>query len=112
MARKKTAQELDAILERIPDDKKYIGQKLVDELVFMQDTLSQLKQKVKKNGTEEMFIQGKQCFMRESTALKSYNTMVQRYGTLYKQLTDLMPKSIEAEKSNAIYDFLKEGSDT
>ena len=37
MARKKTAPELEAILERIPEDKKYIGRKLIDELVFMQD---------------------------------------------------------------------------
>ena len=91
-------------------DKKYIGRKLIDELVFMQDTLTQLKRKIKENGTEEEFIQGKQNFVRESTALKSYNTTVQRYSTLYKQLTDLMPKSVEAEKSNAVYDFLKGGS--
>lgn len=110
MARKKTAPELEAILERIPEDKKYIGRKLIDELVFMQDTLMQLKRKIKENGTEEEFIQGKQNFVRESTALKSYNTTVQRYSTLYKQLTDLMPKSVEAEKSNAVYDFLKGGS--
>ena len=97
MARKKTAPELDAILERIPEDKKYIGRKLIDELVFMQDTLTQLKRKIRN-------------FVRESTALKSYNTTVQRYSTLYKQLTDLMPKSVEAEKSNAVYDFLKGGS--
>lgn len=110
MARKKTAPELEAILERIPEDKKYIGRKLIDELVFMQDTLTQLKRKIKENGTEEEFIQGKQNFVRESTALKSYNTTVQRYSTLYKQLTDLMPKSVEAEKSNAVYDFLKGGN--
>ena len=36
MARKKTAPELEAILERIPEDKKYIGRKLIDELVFQQ----------------------------------------------------------------------------
>ena len=107
MARKKTAPELEAILEHIPEDKKYIGRKLIDELVFMQDILTQLKRKIKENGTEEEFIQGKQNFVRESTALKSYNTTVQRYSTLYKQLTDLMPKSVEAEKSKAVYDFLK-----
>ena len=31
--------ELEAILEKIPEDKKYIGQKLIDELIFMDDTL-------------------------------------------------------------------------
>ncbi len=109
MARKKKVAELEAILERIPDDKKYIGQKIIDELVFMQDTLTTLKRKIKENGTEEEFINGKQNFVRESTALKSYNTTVQRYSQLYKQLTDLMPKTQEAEKSNAVYDFIKGG---
>ena len=110
MARKKTVPELEAILEKIPADKQYIGRKLIDELVFMQDTLTLLKRKIKENGTEEEFIQGKQQFVRETPALKSYNTTVQRYSSLYKQLTDLMPKSVEAEKSNAVYDFLKGGS--
>ena len=71
MARKKTAPELEAILERIPEDKKYIGRKLIDELVFMQDTLTQLKRKIKENGTEEEFIQGKQNFVREAQPLRA-----------------------------------------
>ena len=111
MARRKKIAELEAILERIPEDKKYIGQKLVDELIFMQDTLTALKRKIRENGTEEEFVQGKQNFVRESTALKSYNTTVQRYGTLYKQLTDLMPKVPESDKSNAVYDFIKGGAE-
>lgn len=109
MARKKKVAELEEILNKIPDDKKYIGQKLIDELIFMNDTLTTLKRKIKENGTEEEFIQGKQQFTRESTALTSYNKTIQRYSTLYKQLTDLMQKSPEVQNSNAVYDFLKEG---
>jgi len=109
MARRKKVAELDAILEKIPEDKKFIGVKLVDELIFMQTTLTNLKRQIKEGGEVEHFEQGKQNFLRESPALKSYNTTVQRYSQLYKQLTDLMPKTQEAEKSNAVYDFLKGG---
>lgn len=109
MPRKKKVAELTAILEKIPEDKKYIGQKIIDELIFMDDTLIVLKRKIKEKGTEEEFVQGKQQFTREATALTSYTKMIQRYGSLYKQLTDLMPKTQEAEKSNAIYDFIKGG---
>ncbi len=109
MARRKKVAELEAILEKIPDDKKYIGRKIIDELIFIDETLVTLKRKIRENGTEEEFKQVVQHFKRESTALTSYNKTVQRYGALYKQLTDLMPKSQEAEKSNAVYDFLKEG---
>lgn len=110
MARKKKIAELEEILERIPEDKKYIGRKIVDELIFMQDTLTALKRKIKENGTEEEFTQGRQNFVRESTALRSYNTTVQRYSMLYRQLTDLIPKSAGPEKNNAVYDFIKGGA--
>jgi len=110
MARRKVIAELEEILEKIPDDKKYIGQKLIDEIIFMQGTLITLKRKIKENGTEEEFIQGKQQFTRESTALTSYNKTIAQYSKLYKQLTDLMPKEQQVEKSNAIYEFLKGGA--
>lgn len=109
MARKKKVAELTEILNKIPEDKKYIGEKLVDELIFMQATLTNLKRQIKQKGEVELFQQGKQSFLRENPALKSYNITVQRYSQLYKQLTELMPKSKEAEKSNAIYDFIKGG---
>ncbi len=109
MARRKKVAELEEILEKIPEEKKYIGRKIIDELIFMDDTLKTLKRKIKEKGTEEEFIQGKQQFTRESTALTSYNRTVQRYSTLYKQLNDLMLKTAEGQGGNALYDFVKEG---
>ena len=109
MARRKIVAELEAILQKIPDDTKYIGQKLVDELIFMDDTLVTLKRKIKEHGTEEEFIQGKQQFKRESTALTSYNKIVQRYGQLYKQLTDLLPKQAPENNDNSLADFIRQG---
>ncbi|MCR5304858.1 MAG: hypothetical protein K6E33_09895 [Lachnospiraceae bacterium] len=100
--------EYKAILGKIPEDKKTIGKKLVEELSFMEKTLKSLKQEILNNGELEHFQQGKQDFIRESPALKSYNTTVQRYSVMYRQLTDLIGKSAEAEKSNAVYDFIKE----
>ena len=108
MARKTMKAEFREILEKIPDDKKVIGKKLIEELSFMEKTLASLKRQIEENGELEHFQQGKQDFLRESPALKGYNTTVQRYSVMYRQLTDLMGKTQEAEKSNAVYDFLKE----
>lgn len=108
MARKTMKAEFREILEKIPDDKKVIGKKLIEELNFMEKTLASLKRQIEENGELEHFQQGKQDFLRESPALKGYNTTVQRYSVMYRQLTDLMGKTQEAEKSNAVYDFLKE----
>ena len=108
MARKTMKAEFREILEKIPDDKKVIGKKLIEELSFMEKTLASLKRQIEENGELEHFQQGKQDFLRESPALKGYNTTVQRYSVMYRQLTDLMGKTQESEKSNAVYDFLKE----
>ena len=107
MARRK--DPLRELLERVPDDKKHIGAALVDELSFMSETLKRLKAQIRETGEIEHFVQGKQDFYRESPALKAYNTTVQRYGTLYRQLSDIIGKTPEAEKSNAVYDFIKGG---
>jgi len=106
MAMKKEYKE---ILRKIPEDKQLIGRKLIEELSFIEGTLKTLKERIAADGVVEEFSQGKQNFLRESPALKAYNTTVQRYSVMYRQLTDLIGKSQEAEKSNAVYDFLKEG---
>ena len=107
---KKTRKtDFSEILEKIPSDKRMIGEKLVAELTFMEETLADLKTQIREVGTIEHFEQGKQKFLRESPALKSYNTTVQRYSMLYRQLCDLAGKTQEAEKSNPVYGFIKEG---
>ncbi len=104
----KTKRQLNKILKQIPEDRKAIGEKLINELLFMYKTLNDLKEQIEEHGTVELFKQGKQEFMRESPALKAYNTTVQRYSLLYKQLTDLLPKAAMPEvKENALYEFIK-----
>lgn len=105
MSRKKNP--LKELLERVPEDKHIVGEKLVEELLFMEETLKRLKNQIREQGELEHFQQGKQDFMRESPALKAYNSTVQKYGALYKQLSDIVGKSAEADKTNPIYDFLK-----
>lgn len=108
MARKRISTELKEVLTKIPEDKQTIAARLVDELVFMQKTLADLKRQIDENGTVELFEQGKQSFMRESPALKSYNTTIRQYSALYKQLCDLLPKD-EPKQTSDVYEFLKNG---
>lgn len=108
MGKKTQVSEYAEILQKIPEDKRLIGAKLITELTFMEQTLENLRKQIKASGETETFKQGSQNFLRESPALKGYNTTVQRYSVMYRQLTDLMGKSAEPERSNAIYDFLKE----
>lgn len=98
-AQLKNRRELNKILKTIPKDRKSIGARLVDELLFMADTLTALKDEVRKSGAVDHFKQGKQQFMRESPALKAYNTTIQRYSLIYRQLTDLMPKPVFSQST-------------
>lgn len=100
-------RQFNKILKQVPEDKKPIATSLIKELTFMAKTLDELKEQIEETGTVELFKQGSQEFLRESPALKGYNTTVQRYSLLYKQLADLLPKTAQDTKENALYEFIK-----
>lgn len=100
--------EMRQILSKVPEDKKGIAGRIADELVFMQETLSGLREQIAETGAVEHFKQGKQEFDRVSPAMSTYNSTLKQYSTLMKQLTDLLPKEEPIQKANAVYEFLKE----
>ena len=106
--RLKDLRKLKRLLKLIPADRKAVAEKLMEEIVFISATLAALRAAIEENGVVDHFKQGKQEFMRESPALKAYNTTIQRYSLLYRQITDLLPKPEPAEKSNdELLDFMK-----
>ena len=105
---KKQRKELNDIVAQVSDDKRQIAANLVEEIVFLYDTMGDLKKQIRERGAVELFEQGKQRFMRESPAMKSYTTAVQRYGALYKQLIDLMPKTAPAPPESELLKFIQE----
>lgn len=107
---KQTLQDLrkmKKLLKLIPDERKAIAEKLIEEIAFMSATLAELRQTVINKGVVDNFKQGSQEFMRESPALKAYNTTIQRYSLLYRQLTELLPKAEPPEKADPLSDFIK-----
>jgi hypothetical protein len=100
-------KRLKKSLKKVSKEKQPIAQSLFDELVFMENTLVKLKKQIEEEGATAMFKQGKQEFLREHPALKGYNTMVQRYSLLYKQITDLLPEEEQKEESDPLIDFIK-----
>lgn len=99
--------KIKQLIDGIPDDREPIAENLLKELAFMENTLSELKKEVKKSGAVEHFENGKQKFLRESPALKSYNTTIQRYSLIYKQITDLLPPAAKPEAKDELAEFLK-----
>lgn len=100
---------LNSMVALVPEDRKHIAEKLAQEIAFMEITLDKLKVDIGERGAVELFKQGKQEFLRESPALKAYNTTIQRYSLLYKQLNDLLPKQVQANADSELSKFLKQG---
>ena len=105
----KDLAELKKIVALVPKDRRAIAERLADELAFMSKTLQSLRESVAERGSVELFEQGSQRYLRESPALKSYNTTVQRYSLLYKQIIDLLPKQAPTPPENPAQKFILEG---
>lgn len=98
--------ELDNLIKFIPDNRQKVAKDLVIELKFMNKTLKRLRDVVDNGEILEEFNQGKQSFIRENSALKSYNTTIQRYSLLYKQLIDLIDKTPVLNDDNELVNFI------
>jgi hypothetical protein len=104
--RSKGLNQLNELVKLVPDERKIIARELVTEIGFMASTLAGLKKEIVTRGAIELFKQGKQEFLRENPALKAYNTTIQRYSLLYKQLTELLPKPVNVNADSDFLDFV------
>lgn len=100
-------KKVKQLLKEIPENKQPMAQGLYNELVFMQQTLTELKTKVQEEGAVSLFKQGQQEFLREHPALTAYNKTIQRYNQTYKQLLDLFPETDTKQQSDPLIDFIK-----
>ena len=88
---KKEINKLKKIFKNLSEDKRKAAEGLIEEAAFMKVTLEEAKYIINKEGLVELFEQGTQRFIREHPATKVYNTMIQRYATVCKQLFDMIP---------------------
>lgn len=116
MARKKQTEKdkrinaeikrLKKILEDLPEDKQSIAEGLISEAAFMRATLEDLKEDINENGVVDEMPQGSYSIKRESPAVKTYNTMVQRYNGTCKELFNLLPKDVVIEEDDGFDSFV------
>ena len=99
---------LTNLFKDIDANKRLTAKGLIEEASFMKATLQELKEMINKQGPIDEMPQGEYSILREHPALKSYNTMVQRYTNIINQLTNLHPKEeIKQEVDDGFDDFLK-----
>ena len=83
---------LTNLFKDIDKNKRLTAKGLIEEASFMKATLQELKIMIDESGPIDEMPQGEYSILREHPALKSYNTMVQRYTNIINQLTNLHPK--------------------
>jgi hypothetical protein len=98
--------ELDELIKLAPQSRQKVAKDLVIELKFMNKTMQRLKEVVENGEILEEFNQGKQSFIRENSALKSYNTTIQRYSLVYRQLMELIDKNPSPADDSELINFI------
>ncbi|EKU45384.1 hypothetical protein [Staphylococcus massiliensis] len=100
-------EKVKIIIENDDFSNKPIAYDLLEELVFMKETLEELKLSVKEHGATYVFTQGEQSYLKENPAMKSYNTTLTKYNATYKQLLSILPE--EQEEQSDFMEFVNNG---
>lgn len=108
---KNEISRLTRIFKDIKSNRKCTVKGLIEEAAYMKATLKELKKSIDENGPIDEMPQGNYSILREHPALKSYNTMVQRYTTVIKELSNLLPKEQVKEVSDGFDEFVGDRSD-
>ena len=89
----KETNKLKKLFKELPENKKKMAEKLIENASFMSITLDELKEDIKIYGVKETYVNGKEQFgFKESIESKTYNTMVKNYMNIIKQLNDMLPE--------------------
>ena len=101
----KKIEEFDLIsiketIDTLDNDRKVLCMSLLNEIIFMQNTLEDLKREVSDHGVVTKMCQGKYDIERANPALNQYNTLIKNYSSCIKQLNELLPKENNGTDDN------------
>lgn len=99
-------KELKTVFEKINDNRSKLALSLLDKAEFMEDTLQQLQEKIKKDGVVTSMCQGKYDIDRANPALQAYNVTIKNYTSVIKQLVDLLPDSVSKIDGEDLLKFI------
>lgn len=92
--------ELEQLFKDTSMEKQTLVTSLIEQYAFMYVQLKKMNEIIEKEGPVEKFKQGKQQFMREQPALKSYNTTMKTYNATTKQLSEFLPPGKQVQKDD------------
>ncbi|WP_422487129.1 hypothetical protein [Gudongella sp. DL1XJH-153] len=99
-------KKIKNIYKEIPDDKKKLVQRLVENASFMAILLEDLQEDIKQNGYKEEYKNGANQFgFKRSIAADLYQVTIKNYSSVIKQLNDLLPNN-EIEEDDGFEAFV------
>jgi flagellin-specific chaperone FliS len=102
---KKEIRRLKSIYKDVEEKRKKTCEGLINEAAFMRATLEELKVIIDNDGPIDEMEQGEYTILREHPAVKTYNTMIQRYTNIISKLASLLPKEVVKESDDGFDDF-------
>ena len=97
--------ELKEAIEKLTDARKDTATKLFTEIQFLERTLVKLREDVDERGAVVRTART----VKESPAMKMYNTTIQRYSLLFKQIIDLFPPPVKEATADPLLEFAAGG---
>lgn len=106
-AYKKELKKIKQLFEKIPENKKELCEKLIENAAYMSATLDELKEIVNEEGAIITTTNGNGFeTTTEHPAQKSYNTTLKNYTSVIKQLAEMLPE--RAAVGSKLEQFLNE----
>ena len=103
---KKETNRLKKLFKEIPENRKKLAQRSIENAAFMSVTLEDLMKHMKIYGVKEEYMNGKNQFgFKESVESKTYNNMIKNYTNIIKQLNDLLPEEKKIDEDDEFDKF-------
>lgn len=94
------------MFSELPEETLKANDDLIQNVAFMTVVLEDLQAEINKKGVVEKFEQGKQKFLRENPAVKTYNTTIKNYNTIIKTLNELRPTKNDNKAGENLLKFM------
>jgi len=102
MASKKKLYKLSEIIPLLPEDSLKIASGMIEDALFMENQLAQLRERIKKEGVDENYQYGS----KQTAAMTTYLQVQKQYGVIIKYLTELMPREGKANANADLLDWV------
>ena len=107
---KKNLKELRKAVENCEPARKELGLKLVEQLEFMESTLNEYQERIKKDGAIIEGVNGNGFTVKsEHPASKAYTALIGRFNQMAKTVEDIVIGDDKSTQNDELIDFITGG---